>query len=396
MSTLKFCSAFAAVLSGATLAFAGQSQTGSVCYSDSIQLQTTNWDQSVSIPKWDPELGILHRVEFRLSGTIQGSAAIESLDAADSTVTTTYQAAITLTRPDLSVLVVATPLEQFVDDLTAYDTVFDFGGTSGITHGGINTKDQETVDSTNLVDLDLFTGDAGNAGTIILPVSAAGSSTASGSGNLITQFLTDAEATVEVCYYFYADCNGNGIADIRDASNGNSNDANQNLVPDECEPGTRTFCDGSGTQFGGSDCPCNNNGGIGEGCDNGTGQGGLLSATGIPSISNDTLTLTASQIPNNAPGFFWYAKTQPGQSQGGQGVPFAMGLRCISNPTLLRKLNNGGTIPLQGDPAISVTLPIDAGDTTYFQYWYRNTGGPCGVGSGGANATNGIEVVWGL
>ena len=61
-------------------------------------------------------------------------------------------------------------------------------------------------------DLPLFTG----VGNILLPVSAVGTSTAMGSGNVITQFATKASATVTVVYTLQPpiiDCNGNLIDD---------------------------------------------------------------------------------------------------------------------------------------------------------------------------------------
>jgi len=391
MKTIQFTKGAlvgAALLTGSALATAGNPPA---CNSDSIPVQTTNWNSSVTIQKFDSALGILQGVEFQLTGTITGSAAIESLDAAPSTVVTTYQAAITLTRPDFSVLVVATPFQNFTDPLTAFDGVVDFGGTSGITHSGINVNAQETVTSTLAVDLTLFAGPAGNPGTIILPVDAAGSSTASGSGNLITQFLTDGGADVRVCYTYAPDCNGNGIPDSDDIQLGNSNDNNNDGIPDECQPGTGSFCEGDGSANGGLDCPCGNNGGPGEGCDNGLGFGGLLTASGVPSIANDTLTLTASQIPTGAPGFFFVGNSE---LAGGNGLPFHMGLRCVGNPVRVKKLDNGGTIPLPGAPSLSQALGALAGDTSYFQFWYRNGGGPCGSGS--VNTTNGVWVTWGL
>jgi hypothetical protein len=356
-----------------------------VCHTDAIPLATTNWTDSVSVPKFDGSLGVLLSVDFELTGHIAGSAAIESLDAQPSTVTTTYQAAITLTRPDTSVLVVAIPNQMFIDNLSAFDGTFDFGGTSGITHAGLSIQDVQSSNSTAPADLALFTG----PGSIVLPVKADGTSTASGSGNLVTQFLTSAEAGVRVCYNYALDCNGNGIPDTDDIANQTSNDHDLDGIPDECQPGWRRFCEGDGSQNGGIDCPCNNNGGTGEGCDWGNGFGGVLDAAGVPSVSNDTLSLTASQVPLT-PGFFMVGDLT---THGQDGSPFFNGIRCLANPSRIQKVFNGGTIPLAGNPSLSQFLSAAPGDTMFFQYWFRNGGGPC---LATVNSTNAVEVTWGL
>ncbi|MBL8862619.1 MAG: choice-of-anchor E domain-containing protein [Planctomycetes bacterium] len=173
--------------------------TQQVCFTDTIPLQPTNWGSSVSVPKFNPNLGQLVSITFRLTGNVQGTARAESLDAAPTIVNTSFQAQITLTRPDLSALVVTLPVANFSDSFTAFDGAIDFGGTSGITHGNINVSDtQQSVSPPPASDLLLFTG----PGNIVLPVSANGSSIATGAGNLITQFTTDAAASVEVCYTY--------------------------------------------------------------------------------------------------------------------------------------------------------------------------------------------------
>jgi hypothetical protein len=49
-------------------------------------------------------------------------------------------------------------------------------------------------------------------------------------------------------------------------------------------------------------------------------------------------------------------------------------------------------IPSGADPDISVLGAVPVGGATrYYQLVYRNTTGPCGYG---ANATNGVSVVW--
>ncbi len=197
MTALRPALSTLAALALTTLAGAQGTQT--VCYTDTIPLQTTNWDLSVSIPKFNPVLGTLQTIQFTISGRIEGSARVESLDAAATVVNTQFSADLTLLRPDLSVIVVTIPIANFTDPLAPFDGVVDFAGPSGTSHLGLVATDSDTVVSPPpLSDLVLFTG----VGNIVLPVSARGTSLASGSGNLITQFQTMAQADVRVCYTY--------------------------------------------------------------------------------------------------------------------------------------------------------------------------------------------------
>jgi len=188
-----------AALALAASAITASAQTQTVCFTDAVPLQPTNWTSTVSIPKFNPNLGTLQSISFQLTGNVQGTARAESLDAGPTIVNTSFSANITLTRPDLTPLVVTLPLANFSDSFTAYDGVLDFAGASGTTHAGINVTDtQSQVSPPPVSDLALFTG----AGNIILPVTANGASIATGAGNLITQFQTDAAAGVQVCYVY--------------------------------------------------------------------------------------------------------------------------------------------------------------------------------------------------
>ncbi len=138
-----------ALLAASLLSPLSLAQLPTDCHDASISLQPTNWVSSMDVPRFDPALGILTSVTFELTGEVQGSAAVESLDALPSVVDTTYQATLTLTRPDNSVIVIATPNMAFSDPLTAFDGVIDFAGTSGITHGGIVATETEIVQETN-------------------------------------------------------------------------------------------------------------------------------------------------------------------------------------------------------------------------------------------------------
>ena len=62
-------------------------------------------------------------------------------------------------------------------------------------------------------------------------------------------------------------------------------------------PGT-PMCFGDGT---GANCPCGNFGTTGTGCANSTGAGGVLSATGTPSVGANALFFAASGLPSDRP-----------------------------------------------------------------------------------------------
>jgi len=181
------------------LAVSGAAHANSISFSDSIGLQTTNWNGNLTVSKFDPSLGTLTGITFELTGHVQGDAKYESLDAAPATITLNLQASIALQRPDLSQLVAVIPVANVSDSAAAFDSTIDFGGPSGATFTNLSGDKTESASSPPPPsDLPLFTG----IGNIILPVVATGTSNASGAGNLITQFATSASAGVKVTYLF--------------------------------------------------------------------------------------------------------------------------------------------------------------------------------------------------
>jgi hypothetical protein len=176
----------------------------SVSHGGSLPLTQTNWINSITVPKFDPSLGTLTGITFSLAGQVQGLAQFESLDAGPATVTMDLSAALRLQRPDGSDLVVTIPVAHTSDDVTAFDQVMDFGGTSGRTYPSLSASKTETaVSPPPLSDLTLFT--AGFAGeTITLPVRATGNSEAAGAGNILVVFQTSASADATVTYEYDA------------------------------------------------------------------------------------------------------------------------------------------------------------------------------------------------
>ena len=234
--------ALPALILGAALTGQAWAQTATVQFSDAVALTTTNWDRTVSIPKFNPALGSLISVTLTLNGRIEGQAAVESSDSSPITITTQFKADITLARPDNSVLAVVIPQVDNVSNLAPSDGTLDFAGPSGQTFANLIQSAQQSVTSPPPPsDLALFSG----AGNIILPVLARGTSQAVGSGNVTTSFATKAAATVTVIYLYtppIIDCNLNLIADALDIASGFSHDCDFNGVPDECQPD----CDNDG------------------------------------------------------------------------------------------------------------------------------------------------------
>jgi len=173
-------------------------QADSITHTASIPLGITNWNQNITIPKFQLSPCTLDSIVFSLGGHVEGQAMFESLDAAPATVTMNLQATISLQRPDTTPLVTVIPLVQTSDDVTAFDGVIDFAGTSGRTYSDLSGDDSDTVVTTDLDDFILFTG----LGDIVLPAEALGSSYGSGAGNLVLQFATSASAQMTITYYY--------------------------------------------------------------------------------------------------------------------------------------------------------------------------------------------------
>jgi len=181
------------------LTVASVASAETIVHVDTVPIAPTNWNNVMEIPKFDPSLGTLTGIEFELLGMIRGDIRFESLDALPATIHVWLQAQIKLSRPDMSELVVALPVEEDEEEVSAYDGVLDFGGTSGRTY--LDVPAEATVSMISPPpesDLALFTGE----GVIALPIRAEGRSRATGAGNLVARFATRASAELTVTYTY--------------------------------------------------------------------------------------------------------------------------------------------------------------------------------------------------
>lgn len=194
------------LLAGMTLAPAGFANAGTLSFIDEFDFKTTNFEETLTINKFDTNLGTLNSIEFEFTGAVKGDVKFESLDAAESTVTATLSSVLELNLPDDDTLFAElNPFVSVSDELSAYDGTIDFGGTSGRSYtrdegNGVQGSTTKTIkiDAPTESDLALFAARGG--GSLDFSVNAEGRSVGTGSGNLITQFATLASAGIRVSY----------------------------------------------------------------------------------------------------------------------------------------------------------------------------------------------------
>lgn len=159
------------------------------------------------------------------------------------------------------------------------------------------------------------------------------------------------------------------------------------------------FCFGDGTSTA---CPCGNSGTVGHGCQNSMATGGsLLTGTGDPSLSADTLHFTATGELPSALSIVLQGNTPIGPAL------FGDGLRCAGG-TLKRlyvKSASGGVVnaPQGADLSVSARSaalgdPIGGGTFRFYQVYYRDSNASfCPDPPGGTfNVSNGLTVAWGF
>jgi hypothetical protein len=159
-----------------------------------------------------------------------------------------------------------------------------------------------------------------------------------------------------------------------------------------------SFCFGDGS---GASCPCSNSGAAGHGCENSSSTGGaILTASGVASLSADSVHLTSSGEKPTATSVLLSGSVSVNS------LHYGDGLRCVGG-TLKRLYTYnavGGvvTMPQGSDPSISARSAangdvISLGSTRVYQIYYRDPSTTfCPTPNGGAfNISSAILVAWG-
>ena len=172
--------------------------TTAIFVSNIVPLATTNFSGvALNLQQFNPAWGTLTGISVHLHGDILGSARAESVDAAPATLTLNLSATLTLQRPDLSTIVVTTPIVNDIFFATAFDGLIDFGGTSGVAFLN-QAASRDTTVALTAGDFLLFTG-LGNVSGLL---NGSGASVGTGAGNLVTFFTTQAGGYADVTYTY--------------------------------------------------------------------------------------------------------------------------------------------------------------------------------------------------
>ena len=130
---------------------------------------------------------------------------------------------------------------------------------------------------------------------------------------------------------------------------------------------------------------------------NSTGSAGELAGSGSTSVTNNSLTLVATELPVGAVGFYLASGVQgfianPGGGDGNLCLGGWIGR--YNRPSQLKQADTSGSFSLRLDlmntPTPFGPVPINIGETWNFQGWFRDTNmtGPT------SNLTNGLEVMF--
>ena len=152
-------------------------------------------------------------------------------------------------------------------------------------------------------------------------------------------------------------------------------------VPCESDTAYESFCDCPMVV-----APCGNAGAPGQGCENSSGAGSQLTASGLAAIGGgSTLRLHANNLPTpQTIGLFFQGNNVLNPN------PFGDGLRCVGGS--IERLEVVITGTGSADSSV-ITGPTSSG-VKFYQFWYRDAPSQQSPCSSGFNLSNGVAIGW--
>ncbi|MBI3336377.1 choice-of-anchor E domain-containing protein [Candidatus Peregrinibacteria bacterium] len=168
-------------------------------FSDTIPPRTIDWEDTLTFSKFPPGIGALTGIDIAINASIDGSLAVENLHDTASTISSTTDVDIQLTRPDGSELATSIATQTNADAFPVFDGSPDLQGASAKTYP-LSAQKNEIISLTDLseTDLNLFTG----VDTIQLPVLAKGTTGFVSVGHVLTEINIASSATITVTYTY--------------------------------------------------------------------------------------------------------------------------------------------------------------------------------------------------
>lgn len=203
-----------------------------VLYADELTFTASNtssqtpWSQTLTVPRFDPTLGLLQSVRIEIRATIRGRVGYENLAAQPAAGLVNFQGTVAATGPGSST-VSTTAIAPVAISTAAFDGSNDETGTSGGRIGGLSGLQEETITVPSHPGFIV----SGASTTASFAVQAA-NTTFQVSGNplaLSSRVTSDARLTVTYVYQRVLDCDQDGTPDA------NELDSDGDGLPDDCD-----------------------------------------------------------------------------------------------------------------------------------------------------------------
>ncbi len=181
------------ILSAALFLAAFQAPAATVSYNDTHRA-TTDWTAELSVPQFDPALGLLQQVTMELAGESSTLFRFENRSRAPRTATQDATATLAFNGPVSTNMVISLAVTA---DVSAADGVADWGGPAGYSQGMSDSAVHSWQWLAGPDDLSAFIG----TGPLVFDVTALGVSN-SISGSRWASISTQAGATVRIGYAY--------------------------------------------------------------------------------------------------------------------------------------------------------------------------------------------------
>ena len=190
-----------AIAAGSLIGAAAPASAAGLSHTATIPLAATDWSKTAQISQFDPTLGDLQSISFGLTGTVEGSIGVESLDPVASSAYGGIGSTIALSAPGAGQVLSVSPYVGESANLGGFDGKVDFAGASGRTFSGLtNTQSATTTYTVGAPGPQLPTAPFIGTGKVALPVTASATADVSGPLDLAARTQAAAGAAVTVKY----------------------------------------------------------------------------------------------------------------------------------------------------------------------------------------------------